>query len=151
VRSSLPINRFLVGQLRRLSAEKTEFLEAPRKVDVTDVMRGNGFYVVRFLEGKEPVLKECDKEAVHIGDRLRVGSAEFVVTQPRMPCFKLGIRFGRPEIVKRFLQSGRSGFYLAVLEEGRVTAGDSVEWLTSDERSVTVADIVNLYKADETN
>jgi MOSC domain-containing protein YiiM len=50
------------------------------------------------------------EEAVHIGDRLRVGSAEFVVTQPRMPCFKLGIRFGRPEIVKRFLQSGRSGF-----------------------------------------
>jgi plastocyanin len=65
-----------------------------------------------------------------------------------MPCFKLGIRFGRPEIVKRFLQSGRSGFYLAVLEEGRVTAGDSVEWLTRDEHGVTVADFVNLYKED---
>jgi MOSC domain-containing protein YiiM len=91
------------------------------------------------------------EEAVHIGDRLRVGSAQFVVTQPRMPCFKLGIRFGRPEIVKRFLQSGRSGFYFAVLEEGRVAAGDSVEWLTRDEHGVTVADIVNLYKADETN
>jgi MOSC domain-containing protein YiiM len=91
------------------------------------------------------------EEAVHIGDRLRVGSAQFVVTQPRMPCFKLGIRFGRPQIVKRFLQSGRSGFYFAVLEEGRVAAGDSVEWLTRDEHGVTVADIVNLYKADETN
>jgi hypothetical protein len=67
VRSSLPINRFLVGQLRRLSAEKTEFLEAPRKVDVTDVMRGNGFYVVRFLEGKEHVLKECDNAVVRYG------------------------------------------------------------------------------------
>jgi MOSC domain-containing protein YiiM len=89
--------------------------------------------------------------AVHIGDRLRVGSAEFVVTQPRMPCFKLGIRFGRPGIIKRFLQSGRSGFYLGVLKEGRVSADDSVEWLTSDEDGVTVADIVNLYKADETN
>ena len=74
-----------------------------------------------------------------------------MVTQPRMPCYKLGIRFGRPEIVKRFLQSGRSGFYLGVLEEGRITAGDSVEWLTRDEHGVTVADIVNLYKADETN
>jgi MOSC domain-containing protein YiiM len=89
--------------------------------------------------------------AVNIGDRFRVGSAEFVVTQPRMPCYKLGIRFGRPEIVKRFLQSGRSGFYLSVLEEGQAAAGDSVERITRDERGVTVADIVNLYKADETN
>ena len=91
------------------------------------------------------------EEAVHIGDRLRVGSAEFVVTQPRMPCFKLGIRFGRPEIVKRFLRSGRTGFYLAVLKEGRVTTGDSMEWLTRDEHAVTVSDIVNLYKADGPN
>jgi MOSC domain-containing protein YiiM len=89
--------------------------------------------------------------AVNIGDRFRVGSAEFVVTQPRMPCYKLGIRFGWPEIVKRFLQSGRSGFYLSVLGEGQVTAGDSVERITRDEHGVTVADIVNLYKADETN
>jgi MOSC domain-containing protein YiiM len=91
------------------------------------------------------------EDAVHIGDRLRVGSAEFVVSQPRMPCFKLGIRFGRPEIVKRFLRSGRTGFYLAVLQEGRVTAGDSMESLTRDEHGVTVADIVQLYKADATN
>ncbi len=91
------------------------------------------------------------EEAVHIGDRLRVGSAEFVVTQPRMPCFKLGIRFDRPDIVKRFLQSGRSGFYLAVLKEGEVTAGDSIEYLKRDEHGVTVADIVNLYGRDATN
>src|SRR5215469_14372198 len=68
-----------------------------------------------------------------------------------MRCFKPGIRFGRPKIVKRFLQSAKSGFYLAVLKEGRVTTDDSVEWLTSNEHSVTVADIVNLYKTDETN
>ena len=91
------------------------------------------------------------EEAVHIGDRLRVGSVELVVTQPRMPCFKLGIRFGRPEIVKRFLQSGRSGFYLAVLQEGRVTTGDSMEWLTRNEHAVTVSDVVNLYKVDAPN
>jgi MOSC domain-containing protein YiiM len=91
------------------------------------------------------------EEAVHIGDRFRVGSAEFVVTQPRMPCFKLGIRFGRPDIVKRFLQSGRSGFYFAVLKEGEVTAGDSIELLKRDEHGVTVADVVNLYGRDATN
>jgi MOSC domain-containing protein YiiM len=91
------------------------------------------------------------EEAVHIGDRLRVGSAEFVITQPRMPCFKLGIRFGRPEMVKRFLRSGRTGFYLAVLEEGQVTSGDSIELLAQDEHGVTVTDVVNLYSAGATN
>jgi len=103
-------------------------------------MFGENFTTEGLLEG-----------AVNIGDRFRVGSAEFVVTQPRMPCYKLGIRFGRPEIVKRFLQSGRSGFHFSVLEEGQVTAGDSVERITRDEHDVTVTDIVNLYKADETN
>ena len=91
------------------------------------------------------------EEDVHIGDRFRVGSAEFMVTQPRMPCFKLGIRFNRPDIVKRFLQSGRTGFYFAVLKEGEVTAGDSIELLQRDEHGVTVADIVNLYRRDASN
>ena len=91
------------------------------------------------------------EEAVHIGDRFRVGSAELVVTQPRMPCFKLGIRFGRPDIVKRFLQSGRSGFYFAVLKEGEVAAGDSIELFKRDELGVTVADVVNLYGRDAAN
>jgi MOSC domain-containing protein YiiM len=91
------------------------------------------------------------EETVHIGDRLRVGSSEFVVTQPRMPCFKLGIRFNRPDIVKQFLQSGRAGFYLAVLKEGEVTAGDSIELLKRDDHGITVADIVNLYRRDATN
>jgi MOSC domain-containing protein YiiM len=91
------------------------------------------------------------EETVRIGDRLRVGSAEFAVTQPRMPCFKLGIRFDRPDIVKRFLQSGRAGFYFSVLREGEVTAGDSIQLLARDQHSVTVADIVNLYRRDATN
>ena len=91
------------------------------------------------------------EETLHIGDRLRVGSSEFLVTQPRMPCFKLGIRFGRPDIVKRFLQSGRSGFYFAVLQEGEVAAGDSIELLKQDEHGVTVADVVNLYRSDANN
>lgn len=91
------------------------------------------------------------EEAVQIGDRVTVGSAEFIVTQPRMPCFKLAIRFHRPDIVKRFLRSGRTGFYLAVLREGAVAAGDSIELFAADEHRITVADVVNLYTADAKN
>ena len=91
------------------------------------------------------------EETSHIGDRLRVGSAEFVVTQPRMPCFKLGIRFNRQDMVKRFLQSGRTGFYFAVLKEGEVAAGDSIELLERDEHNIPVADVVNLYRGDATD
>ena len=70
-------------------------------------------------------------EDVRIGDRFRIGSAEFVVTQPRLPCYKLGIRFGRKDILKRFLQSGRTGFYFAVTTEGEVGAGDAIELIES--------------------
>jgi MOSC domain-containing protein YiiM len=91
-----------------------------------------------------------DDKTVHIGDRFRIGSAEFVVTQPRMPCFKLGIRFGRADMVKRFMHSGRNGFYFAVAKEGEVAAGDSIELIARDENGVTVADIVELYTADAT-
>jgi MOSC domain-containing protein YiiM len=91
------------------------------------------------------------EDTLHIGDRLRVGSAEFVVTRPRMPCFKLGIRFNRSDMVKRFLQSGRTGFYFAVLTDGEVTAGDAIELLKQDEQGITVADVVNLYRQDATN
>ena len=91
------------------------------------------------------------EDQVQIGDRLRIGSAEFVVTQPRMPCFKLGIRFGRADMVKRFMKSERSGFYLAVTREGQVTAGDAIEYLSHDEHGVRVRDIVALYGSDADN
>jgi MOSC domain-containing protein YiiM len=85
-------------------------------------------------------------EQMRIGDRLRIGSADFVVTQPRMPCFKLGIRFGTMNMVKRFLQSGRSGFYLAVTGEGEIGAGDTVTMTAAAAGpTVTVAEIVSLY------
>ena len=86
------------------------------------------------------------EETLHIGDRVRIGSAEFVVTQPRMPCFKLGIRFNRSDMVKRFLRSGRTGFYFAVLREGEVGAGDSIELLEKDKNNIPVAEVVNLYR-----
>jgi MOSC domain-containing protein YiiM len=90
-------------------------------------------------------------ENTRVGDRFQIGSAEFVVTQPRMPCYKLGIRFNRPDMVKRFLESGRTGFYLAVLKEGEVAAGDSIELLEQDHHNITIADVVNLYRRDATN
>ena len=86
---------------------------------------------------------------IRIGDRVRVGSVELMVTQPRLPCFKLGIRFGRDDMVKRFLQSGRSGFYFAVVREGEIAAGDRLEIAARDARGVTVADMIALETADE--
>ena len=91
------------------------------------------------------------EDEVWIGDRYRVGTAELVVTQPRMPCYKLGIRFGQPDMVKRFHQSRRSGFYLAVEREGEVGAGDAIERFARDERRLTVADVVALYAKDSVN
>ena len=88
---------------------------------------------------------------VRIGDRFRVGSAEFVVTQPRLPCYKLGIRFGRMDIIKRFLKSGRTGFYFAVTTEGEVGAGDVIEQIARAEETLTVTDVVNLYTVDSKN
>jgi MOSC domain-containing protein YiiM len=88
---------------------------------------------------------------MHIGDTLGIGTAEFAITQPRMPCFKLGIRFSRPDIVKRFLLSERTGFYLRVSREGELEAGDPVAILSRDPHAVLVTDIVRLYAADKGN
>jgi MOSC domain-containing protein YiiM len=82
---------------------------------------------------------------VRLGDRLRIGSASFMVTQPRMPCFKLGIRFGDDRMLRRFLRSGRSGFYVAVLREGDVAAGDPIELTDRDEEGVTISEVTKLY------
>ena len=87
------------------------------------------------------------EDRVCIGDHVLCGSAEFTVTQPRMPCFKLGIRFNRPDMVKRFQTSGRTGFYLAVLREGEVTAGDPLRLVPAQQDGVSVADIARLYTA----
>jgi MOSC domain-containing protein YiiM len=86
-----------------------------------------------------------DEKDTYIGDHLRIGKAVVVVTQPRTPCFKLGIKFGRDDILKRFLESGRSGFYVSVLEEGQVKAGDLIESFEEDPQRVTVAELNRLY------
>src|SRR5215216_1786090 len=82
---------------------------------------------------------------VHLGDRLKIGSAELVVTQPRLPCYKLGIRFGRTDMVKRFLASRRTGFYLAVASEGNVGTGDTIEILEPHPAAVSIPDLLRMY------
>ena len=91
------------------------------------------------------------EDQIKIGDRMRVGSAEFMVTQPRMPCYKLGIRFDRRDMVKRFLESKRTGFYLAVLREGEVETGNPIEFIEKQESGVTITEIVSLYSSDFQN
>lgn len=98
--------------------------------------------------GENFTTEGLDESSVNIGDRFRVGTAEVLVRQPRMPCYKLGIKFGRKDILKRFLASGRTGFYFSVEREGEVSAGDKVELLARDENNVTVADITRLYSRD---
>ena len=87
------------------------------------------------------------EDSVHLGDRFSVGSAEVIVTQPRLPCYKLGIRFQADDMVKRFLTSGRMGFYLAVTREGEVGAGDEIEVISRDPNRVPVSEITRLYIA----
>src|SRR6476646_9408626 len=81
------------------------------------------------------------EDAVHIGDQLSIGTAAFTVTQPRLPCYKLQARFQRSDIVKRFMRSGRTGFYLRVDEEGDVGAGDAVTITARHDAKVSITDV----------
>src|SRR5258708_25696567 len=85
------------------------------------------------------------EESFHLVDRFSIGTAEVVVTQPRLPCYKLGVRFGSDDMVKRFLASGRTGFYAAVLREGEVGAGDEIEVISGEANAVAVSEITHLY------
>jgi MOSC domain-containing protein YiiM len=97
--------------------------------------------------GENFTLDGFTEESLHLGDRLSVGSAELVVTQPRLPCYKLGVRFGSDDMVRRLLASGRSGFYLAVTKEGEVGAGDEIKVIRRDSNAVPVSEITRLYIA----
>lgn len=85
------------------------------------------------------------EDSVHLGDRFSVGSAEVLVTQPRLPCYKLGIRFQSDDMVKRFFVSRRTGFYLAVAREGEVGSGDEIKPIARDPNGVPVSEITRLY------
>ncbi len=103
-------------------------------VDLPWGMFGENFSTAGLLE-----------EDVYIGDRFRIGEAEVMVTEPRMPCFKLGLKFGRVDMIKRFLASRRTGFYFAVMREGMVAAGNAIELIGHEQRAISVADITRLY------
>ena len=97
--------------------------------------------------GENLTLESEMEDSVYLGDHLAIGSAEMIVTQPRMPCYKLGIRFGSDNMVKRFLVSARTGFYCRVAREGEVGAGDEIRLMARDSRPVSVAEITRLYVA----
>src|ERR1043166_8349561 len=115
------------------------------KQDVTDVNLPWG------MSGENLTAAGLFETDINIGDKFRVGTAEVMVTQPRMPCYKLGIRFGRTDIIKRFLISERSGFYLSVLKEGGVCAGDEFQLLEKNASGVRVVDVTRLYSSEKRN
>jgi MOSC domain-containing protein YiiM len=88
-------------------------------------------------------------EDVQIGDRFQIGSAKVIVSEPRVPCYKLSLKFGRADMVKRFLASGRTGFYVMVEKEGVVQAGDEIELIARAENSVSVTEVTRLYASKQ--
>jgi len=88
---------------------------------------------------------------LHIGDRLRIGSAIVVARQPRIPCYKLAVKFQRNDILQRFLVSGRSGFYFSVEQEGTVQAGDTFEFLSREPLDITIAEMNRLFVDEKYN
>jgi MOSC domain-containing protein YiiM len=97
--------------------------------------------------GENLTIDDFTEDTVHLGDRFSVGTAEVVVTQPRLPCSKLGVRFASDDMVKRFLASGRTGFYVAVQREGDVGVGDEVKVIARDPNAVPVSEVTRLYVA----
>ena len=91
------------------------------------------------------------EDALHVGDRFKIGSSVVMVRQPRLPCYKLAAKFKRDDILKRFLLSGRSGFYFSVEQEGEVEAGDSFKPLDANESGVTIAEVVQLFVREKHN
>jgi len=94
--------------------------------------------------GENLTLAGLTEDDACIGDRFRMGTAVLMVTQPRLPCYKLGIKFGREEMPERFLSSRRTGFYFAVVEEGELVEGDSVQPIHQEPNRVSVNDIMRL-------
>jgi MOSC domain-containing protein YiiM len=94
--------------------------------------------------GENLTVEGLFEDRVHVGDRFAIGTAELMVTQPRTPCFKLGIKFARPQIVKEFLRSERSGFYFAIVRPGEIAAGDAITLVHEEPSSMTVTELVRL-------
>jgi MOSC domain-containing protein YiiM len=98
--------------------------------------------------GENLTTKGLLEDEVNVGDAFRIGTSEVVVTQPRMPCYKLGVKFGRMDIVREFMNSKLTGIYFRVLKEGEVGVGDSIDPISRDKNNVTVMDIVRLITGE---
>ena len=101
--------------------------------------------------GENLTIEGLLEHEVRVGDELKIGSANFMVQAPRIACFKLATKFGIGDMPKRFGASGRSGFYLRVLEEGEVAAGDEITIISSAEQAISVADLNRLLTTDQHN
>ena len=101
--------------------------------------------------GENFTTEDLFERDLHVGDRLRIGSAIIVVRQPRIPCYKLAAKFKRKDILARFLRSGLSGFYFSVEREGVVTAGDSFEILSQEPVAITIAEMNHVFADDPYN
>ena len=101
--------------------------------------------------GENFTTAEILEDQIHIGDIFRVGAAMVQVTQPRVPCYKLAIKMQMPQFPKLFMAAGRTGFYLRVLEEGEVGAGDMIERIDIDPEPMTVQEVFRLAFADQAN
>jgi MOSC domain-containing protein YiiM len=112
---------------------------------LTNIEMSNGMF------GENLTVDGLKESEVSIGDVFQIGSSKVIATQPRMPCYKLGVKFGRMDILKMFLASGRSGIYFKVLEEGEVGAGDTIEQIRKDPNGITISDVVRLYASDKEN
>jgi MOSC domain-containing protein YiiM len=95
--------------------------------------------------GENFTVEGLKEKTTRIGDRFRIGTAEVMVTEPRLPCYKLAVKFGREDIIKLFLRSRRTGFYCAVEQDGEVGAGISSESLGRDDNAVTILELVEIY------
>jgi MOSC domain-containing protein YiiM len=130
------------GPDKAVYAYSVEHYEYWRKVypniEMPHGMFGENFTVEGLMESE-----------VNIGDVFQMGSSKVIATQPRMPCYKLGVKFGCMDVLKKFLASGRSGIYFKVLEEGEVGAGDTIEQIGKDPNQITIINIVRLYTSDK--
>lgn len=99
--------------------------------------------------GENFTIEGLMESEVSVGDSFEIGSSKVIATQPRMPCYKLGVKFGRMDVLKKFLASGRSGIYFKVLKEGEVGTGDPIIKIKKDTNRVAISDIVRMYASDK--
>lgn len=130
------------GPDKALYAYPIEHYEYWRRM-LTNIEMSNGMF------GENLTVDGLKESEVSIGDVFQIGSSKVIATQPRMPCYKLGVKFGRMDILKMFLASGRSGIYFKVLEEGEVGAGDTIEQIRKYPNGITISDVVRLYASDK--